>query len=56
MSSEPPAVGDILSRNGDNWEVQDVTEGADGSPVVTLRPLRRLPKPEVPQSPRTSDV
>jgi hypothetical protein len=46
MSNDLPNVGDILSRNGDNWEVQHVTKGADGSPVVTLRPLPHPPKPE----------
>ena len=38
MSDTAPEVGDVLRRNGDNWVVEEVHEGDDGSTVVTLRP------------------
>lgn len=38
MSEKAPEVGDVLERNGDNWVVEEVAPGQDGSPVVTLRP------------------
>jgi hypothetical protein len=38
MSDKAPEVGDVLRRNGDNWLVEEVHEGDDGSTVVTLRP------------------
>ena len=45
MSENTPNVGDILTRNGDNWVVEEVREAEDGSTVVTLRP-RPLIEPE----------
>ena len=38
MSDTAPEVGDVLRRNGDNWVVEEVHAGDDGSTVVTLRP------------------
>ena len=38
MSDTAPEVGDVLRRNGDNWVVEEVHDGDDGSTVVTLRP------------------
>ena len=38
MSETAPEVGDVLRRNGDNWVVEEVHEGDDGSTGVTLRP------------------
>jgi hypothetical protein len=38
MSDTAPEVGDVLRRNGDNWVVEEVDEGDDGSTVVTLHP------------------
>ena len=42
MSEKTPAEGDILTRNGDNWVVEEVREADDGSTVVTLRPRPRI--------------
>jgi hypothetical protein len=42
MSERAPNVGDTLKRDGDNWTVEDMTEGEDGTAVVTLRPQPRL--------------
>jgi len=38
MRDKDPQVGDILTRNGDNWIVEAVTEAENGSTLVTLRP------------------
>jgi len=38
LSENPPQVGDIFNRNGDDWTVEPVTEAKDGTSVVTLRP------------------
>ena len=38
VSEKTPAVGDVLSRNGAEWIVQEVIPEEDGSAVVTLRP------------------
>jgi hypothetical protein len=45
MSEKSLKVGETLKRNGDNWIVEEVTDGDDGSTVVTLRPE---PKPVTP--------
>lgn len=44
-SEKAPELGDIIRRNGDTWIVQDITEGEDGSLVVTLRPLLSTGRP-----------
>ena len=38
VSDKAPDVGDVLKRNGDNWVVEEVDQGDDGSTVVKLRP------------------
>jgi hypothetical protein len=38
MSDKAPEVGDALTRDGDNWLVEEVHEGDGGSTIVTLRP------------------
>lgn len=38
MRDKEPRVGDVLTRNGDNWIVEAVTEAENGSTLVTLRP------------------
>jgi hypothetical protein len=38
MRDNEPQVGDVLTRNGDNWVVEAVTEAENGSTLVTLRP------------------
>ena len=38
MRDKEPRVGDVLTRNGDNWIVEAVTEVENGSTRVTLRP------------------
>ncbi len=40
MHDKDPQVGDVLTRNGDNWIVEAVTEAENGSTLVTLRPGR----------------
>lgn len=42
MSEKAPKVGDVLKRDGDNWEVIEVRVEKDGTSTVTLRPR---PKP-----------
>jgi hypothetical protein len=36
---ETPEAGDVLTRNGDSWVVQEVAHAKDGSSLVTLRPV-----------------
>lgn len=38
LSEKVPKVGDVLKRNGDNWQVIEVTEEKDGTSTVVLRP------------------
>ena len=38
LSEKTPKVGDTLKRNGDNWEVVEVREDADGKSTVVLKP------------------
>ena len=38
LGENPPQVGDIFTRNDDDWIVETVTEAKDGTSVVTLRP------------------
>lgn len=38
LSEQVPKVGDVLKRNGDNWQVVEVTEEKDGTSTVILRP------------------
>jgi hypothetical protein len=46
MSDQAPEVGDVLTRNGDNWVVEEVHEGDDGSTVVTIRLQPPLIEPD----------
>ena len=41
MSEKAPKVGDVLKRDGDNWEVIEVREEKDGTSTVTLRPAMK---------------
>lgn len=41
FGDKQPEVGDVLTRNGDSWVVQDVAPAKDGSSLVTLRPADR---------------
>jgi hypothetical protein len=36
LSGKKPKVGDVLKHNGDNWVVERVEEGKDGTCVVRL--------------------
>ena len=37
VSEKPPAVGDILTRDGDTWIVEEVHTTGRGTTAVTLR-------------------
>jgi hypothetical protein len=37
MNDKAPEVGDVLTRNGDDWIVEEVAPSEDGTTVVTLR-------------------
>ena len=38
MRDKEPHVGDVLTRNGDEWIVEAVTQAGNGTTLVTLRP------------------
>jgi hypothetical protein len=38
MSEKAPKVGDVLKRNGDNWEVVEIKEDSGGHTTVILKP------------------
>jgi hypothetical protein len=38
LSENLPKIGDVLTRNGDNWTVVEIREEADGTSTVILRP------------------
>ena len=38
VSETTPKVGDVLTRNGDTWEVVEVEEHDDGTSTVILIP------------------
>ena len=44
LGESTPQEGDEITRNGDTWIVEEVTEGDDGETVVKIRPAT----PEVP--------
>ena len=39
LGESTPQEGDEITRNGDTWIVEEVTENDDGDTVVTLRPV-----------------
>jgi hypothetical protein len=45
LSEKTPEIGDVLTRNGQNWVVAEVAEAKDGTSVVTLRPELKLVTP-----------
>lgn len=44
LGERTPQEGDEITRNGDTWIIEEVTEGEDGETVVKIRPV----PPEVP--------
>ena len=40
-AAEMPKVGDVLTRDGDEWLVAEVIECADGKYALTLEPMER---------------
>ena len=38
MRDKEPHVDDVLTRNGDEWIVEAVTQAGNGTTLVTLRP------------------
>jgi hypothetical protein len=51
MSDDSPEVGDVLTRDGDNWIVEEVTHREDGTTLVTLRPRPKPVKHEDEEAP-----
>jgi hypothetical protein len=43
LTSNAPKVGDVFTRNGDDWIVEKVEAGENGTTHVTLRPVPKLP-------------
>lgn len=37
MSDEAPAVGDVLTRDGENWAIEDLSRAPDGTMLAKLR-------------------
>jgi hypothetical protein len=45
LSDSSPEPGDVLTRNGDSWIVDEIIPSAAGATVVVLRPEPKPAKP-----------